>query len=80
MLSCSQCPPHHYVSSTDELQARLEDGHVQDVDEVTQVVGQQPVVNVVGGLVGEGPAHRDEPSVPVPRKRDQKHPQHVHQV
>lgn len=69
---------HHYVPSTDKLQARLEDGDVQDVNEVTQVVGQQPVINVVWSLVGEGPAHWDEPRVPVPRQSDQKHPQHVH--
>lgn len=77
---CSQCPTHHDVSSANELQTRLEDGDVQDVNEVAQVVGQQPVVNIVRRLVGEGPAHGDEPHVPVPREGNQEHPQHVHQV
>lgn len=61
-----QRPTHHYVPSPNKLEPRLEDGDVQDVNEVTQVVGQQPVVNVVGRLVGEGPADWDEPHIPVP--------------
>lgn len=66
-----QGPTHHYVPSTDKLQPRLEDGDVQNVNEVTQVVGQQPVINVVWSLVGEGPADWDEPCIPVPGQRDQ---------
>lgn len=62
-----QRPTHHDVPSTNELESWLENGDVQDVNEVTQVVGQQPVVNVVWSLVGEGPADWDEPCVPVPR-------------
>lgn len=71
---------HHDVPAADKLQARLEDGDVQDVNEVAQVVGEEPVVNVAWRLVGKGPAHRDEPGVPVPRQGDQQHPQNVHQV
>lgn len=74
------CPTHHYVPSMDELQARLEDSDVQDVDEVTQVVSKQPVVNVVWRVVGECPTYWDEPNVPIPSKSDQKHPQHIHKV
>lgn len=58
---------HHDVPTTDKLQPRLEDSDVQDVNEVTQVVGQEPVVDVVRGLVGKGPADRYEPGIPVPR-------------
>lgn len=76
-MRCFQCPTHHYVPSTNKLQARLEDADVQDVNEVTQVVSQQPVANIVWSLVGEGAAHWDEPHVPVPRQRDQKHPQDI---
>lgn len=71
---------YHDVPSTDKLQPRLKDGDVQDVNEVAQVVGQQPVVNILWSLVGKGPAHWDEPHVPVPGQADQHHPQHVHQV
>ena len=72
--------PHHDVPAPDELQAGLEDQDIQDVDGVAQVVGQQPQVDVAGGLVGEGPAHRDQPHVPVPGHGDEEQPQHVHQV
>lgn len=64
----------------DKLQARLKNSDVQDVDEVTQVVGHQPVVDVLRCLVGERPADRDEPHVPVPGQRNQEHPQNVHDV
>lgn len=80
LLPDAGVPTHHYVPSPHKLEPRLEDGDVQDVNEVTQVVGQQPVVNVVWSLVGEGPADWDEPRVPVPRQGDQQHPQHVHQI
>lgn len=71
---------YHDVPSTDKLQPRLEDGDVHDVNEVAQVVGQQPVVNIFCRLVGKGPADWDEPHVPVPGQAHQHHPQHVHQV
>lgn len=74
------CGSHHDVPSTDKLQPRLEDGDVHDVNEVTQVIGQKPVVNVLWSLAGKGPADWDEPHVPVPRQAYQHHPQHVHQV
>lgn len=69
---------HNYVTSTDKLQAWLKDGDIQDVNKVTEVVGQQPVVNIIWGLVGEGPANWDEPHIPVPGETHQEHPQDIH--
>lgn len=70
--------PHHYVSSTNKLQAWLENRDVQDVNKVTQVVGHQPVVDITRSLIGEGPADWDEPNVPVPGQGNQEHPKHIH--
>lgn len=71
---------HHYVPSMNKLQPRLEDGDVQNVNEVTEVVGQQPIINVVWRLVGKGPANWDEPHIPIPCQTDQQHPQHIQEV
>lgn len=37
-------------------------------------------MDVVGGLIGEGPANGDEPDVPVPGARHKEQPQYVNQV
>lgn len=76
MLICA----HHDVSSPDKLQPGLHDQDVQDVDEVTGVVGQQPQVDVFGGLVRESPADRDQPHVPVPCCHHEEQPDHIDQV
>lgn len=85
--SCPQCPrgmqcpaTHDDVSSLHELQPGLKDEDVQQVDEVTQVVHQQPAVDVCCSLVGESPADRDQPAVPVPGHDNEEQPQHVHQI
>lgn len=76
-----QCPAtHDDVSSLHELQPGLKDEDVQQVNEVTQVVHQQPVVDVCCSLVGESPADRDQPAVPVPGHDNEEQPQHVHQI
>lgn len=70
----------HNVAPTDELQPRLEDQDVDDVDEVAGVVGQQPQVDVFGRLVGKRPAHGDQPHVPVPRRHHQEEPEDVDEI
>lgn len=70
----------HDVSSADELKSGLEDEDVGDVDEVAGVVGQQPQVDVFGGLVGERPADGDQPHVPVPCCHNTEQPDHVDQI
>lgn len=65
---------HYDVSSSDELQAGLKDNDVQQVDEVTQVVHEQPVVDIGWRLVGEGPADGDQPAVPVPGQNNKEQP------
>lgn len=65
---------HYDVSSSDELQAGLKDNDVQQVDEVTQVVHEQPVVDIGRRLVGEGPADGDQPAVPVPGQDNKEQP------
>ena len=71
---------HNDVPASDKLQAHLEHGDVQEVDEVTQVIHQQPEVDVVQRLIGEGPAHGNQPAVPVPGQHHEEQPQDVHQV
>lgn len=70
----------HDVSPADELQSGLEDEDVGDVDEVAGVVGQQPQVDVFGGLVGKRPADGDQPHVPVPCRHDDEQPDHIDQI
>lgn len=70
----------HDVSSADELQSGLEDQDVGDVDEVAGVVGQQPQVDVLWGLVGKRPADGDQPHVPVPRRHNEEEPDDVDQI
>lgn len=70
----------HDVSSADELESGLEHEDVGDVDEVAAVVGQQPQVDVLLGLVGKGPADRDQPHVPVPRRHHKEEPDDVDQI
>ena len=71
---------HNDVPASDKLQTQLEHGDVQEVDEVTQVIHQQPEVDVVRHLVGEGPAHGNQPAVPVPGQHHEEQPQDVHQA
>ena len=75
-MACS----HHNVPAAYELQPRFEEQHVQDVEQVTQVVHGQPHVDVTGSLVWERTAHRDQPDIPVPGQGHEEQPQHVHQV
>lgn len=70
----------HDVSSTDKLQPRLENDHVQDVDEVAGVVGQQPQMDILRCLVGKRPPDRDQPHVPVPGCHHAEEPDHVDQI
>lgn len=70
----------HDVSSADKLQPGLEDEDINDVDEVEGVVGQQPQVDVFGGLVRKRPADGDQPYVPVPRRHHEEQPDDVDQV
>lgn len=72
--------PHNDVSPSDKLQAYLEHSDVQEVDEVAHIVHQQPQVDIVQRLVGEGPAHGNQPAVPVPGQHHEEQPQDVHQV
>ena len=71
---------HNDVPASDKLQAHLEHGDVQEVDEVAQVIHQQPEVDVARRLIGEGPAHGNQPAVPVPGQHHEEEPQDVHQV
>lgn len=71
---------HNNVPSFDKLQAYLEHGDVQEVDEVTEVIHQQPEVDVAWRLIREGPTHRNQPAVPVPGHHHEEQPQDVHQV
>lgn len=71
---------HNDVPSFDKLQAYLEHRDVQEVDEVAQVIHQQPEVDVVWRLVGKGPTHRNQPAVPAPGHDHKEQPQDVHQV
>lgn len=71
---------HNDVPAFDKLQAHLEHGDVQEVDEVAQVIHEEPEVDVVCPLVREGPAHRDQPAVPVPGQHHKEQPQDVHEV
>lgn len=67
----------HDVSPTDELQPGLEDEDVCDVDEVTGVVHQQPQVDVLRCLIGERPADRDQPHIPVPGCHHEEQPDDI---
>lgn len=71
---------HYYVSPPHKLQAGLKNDDVQQVDEVAEVVHEQPEVDVGWRLVGEGPADGDQPAVPVPGQDNEEEPQHIHQV
>lgn len=71
---------HYYVSSLDELQPGLKDEDVQQIDKVTEVVHEQPAVDVCRCLVGESPADGDQPAVPVPGHDNEEQPQHIHQI
>lgn len=76
-----QCPAtHDDVSPLHELQPGLKDEDVQQINEVTEVIHQQPVVDVCWSLVGESPADRDQPAIPVPGHDNEEQPQHVHQI
>lgn len=76
-----QCPAtHDDVSPLNELQPGLKDEDVQQINEVAEVVHQQPVVDVCWSLVGESPADRDQPAVPVPGHDNEEQPQHIHQI
>lgn len=68
---------HNDVPASDELQAHLEHGDVQEVDEVAQVIHQQPEVDVVCVWIGR-PSARDQPAAPVPGQHHREQPQDVH--
>lgn len=72
--------PYHNISSAYKLQAGLKDQDVGDVNKVTGVVHKKPPVDVVCSLVGEGPAHWDQPHIPVPRHHHKEQPHHVDKV
>lgn len=82
ILSCAARynSTNHNVSSTDKLQSGLKYENVCDVDEVAGIIYQQPDVNIFWSLVGEGPAHRDQPHVPVPRHHHKKQPYNIDQI
>lgn len=76
-----QCPAtHNDVSPLHKLQPGLKDEDVQQINEITEVVHQQPVVDVCWSLVGESPADRDQPAIPVPGHDNEEQPQHIHQI
>jgi len=71
---------HYYISPPHELQPGLKDEDVQQIDEVAEVVHEQPAVDVCRRLVGESPADGDQPAVPVPGDDNEEQPQHVHKI
>lgn len=71
---------HHNVPSSHKLQSGLHNEDVENINAITEVIHQQPPVNVLRRLVRESAAHRDQPNIPVPRERHKEQPHHVGQV
>ncbi len=75
---CSRSPQWSPPLTNCSLGLHNED--VENINAITEVIHQQPPVNVLRRLVRESAAHRDQPNIPVPRERHKEQPHHVGQV
>lgn len=71
---------YHNVPMLHKLHSGLKGQDVQNIDGITEVVNQQPHMDVIRCLIRKRPTHRNHPRIPVKGQRHTKQPKYIDQI